>query len=404
MPDDGYRSHRSARERMVRPILAGMAVLLGLFVISFAYAHVVAKRDISLAYRLAPYDSRIAAKYASTLVQSEPTAEKRQRAERLARQALVKDATAVDAVTAVGLGADARQDAAARDKAFAFAQQLSRRNFTTQMWAIEHAVGSGNVPSVLHQYDVTLRVFPNAGDMLFPILLAASKDKAINAELLRTLGRQPAWIGKFVTFAANKGDDAVQSARIFMALRRMGVTIPSIEQANIVNTLIEKRQYDAAWSYYASLRSGAQRDRSRDPHFSETIASPSRLDWLPSSEGGISTTIGSGVADFSAAASVSGNALTQWQLLPPGRYLVSGTSSGINPSDPAVPYWVVACANGSELGRISLPRSGDQKVRFTGIVQVPAGCTIQRLSLVIQPSEKIAGVVGQIFEVVLSPQ
>jgi hypothetical protein len=69
-----------------------------------------------------------------------------------------------------------------------------------------------------------------------------------------------------------------------------------------------------------------------------------------------------------------------------------------------VPYWVLACANGSELGRIPLPRSGDQKARFMGFVQVPAGCPIQRLSLVIQPSEKIAGVAGQISEVVLSPQ
>lgn len=404
MPSDGHRSRRPARERVVRPILASAAVLFGLLVISFAYAQVVAKGDISLAYRLAPYDARIAAEYASTLVQTKPTREERQRAESLARQALMKDATAVDAVTTLGLGADARQDAVARDKAFVFAQQLSRRDFTTQMWAIEHAVGSGDVPSVLHQYDVTLSVFPNAGDMLFPIMLSASKDKAVEGELLRTLARRPVWIGRFVTFAANKGDDAVQSARIFKTLRRMGVTIPSIEQANIVNSLIEQQQYDAAWDYYASLRSGARRNRSRDPHFLVKIASPSRLDWLPSNDGGISTNIGDGVADFGAAASVGGNALTQWQLLPPGRYQVSSVSSGIDPGDAATPYWVLACANGSELGRIPLPRSGDQKARFAGIVQVPAGCTIQRLSLVIQPSEKIDGVSGQISEVMLSPQ
>ncbi len=397
-------NHRSARKRAVRPVLAGVAVLFGLFVISFAYAQVVAKRDIALAYRLAPYDARIAAEFASTLVQSESTVEERQRAERLAQQTLLKDATAIDAVTAIGLGADMRGDAAVRDKAFAFAQKLSRRDFTTQMWAIEHAVGSGNVPSVLHQYDVTLSVFPNAGDMLFPIILAASKDKAVEAELLRILDRQPAWIGKFVTFAANKGDDAVQSAQIFMALRRMGVTIPSIEQANIVNSLIEQQQYDAAWTYYASLRSGARRDRSRDPRFSLSIASPSRLDWLPSSDGGISTNIGGGVADFSAAASVGGNALTQWQLLPPGRYRISGISSGIDEADPAAPYWALACADGRELGRFPLPRSGDQKARVAGLVQVPPACTIQRLSLVVQPSEKIAGVAGQISEVILLPQ
>lgn len=403
MLGDGY-SYRSARRRAVRPIMAGLAVLVGLFVISFAYAQVVAKRDISLAYRLAPYDARIAAEYASTLVQTEPTAEEWQRAESLARQALLRDATAVDAVTVLGLGADARQDAAARDKAFTFAQRLSRRNFTTQMWAIEHAVSSGRVSAVLHQYDVTLSVFPNAGDMLFPIILAASTDKAIDRELLRTLARNPPWIGKFVTFAANKGDNAVQSARTFMALRRMGVIIPSIEQANIVNSLIEQQQYDAAWGYYASLRSGAQRNHSRDARFSSSIASPSKLDWLPSNEGGISTNIGGGVADFSAAASVGGNALTQWQLLSPGRYQISGISSGIDQVDVAVPYWVLACADGRELGRVPLPRSGDQKVRFTGFAQVPPGCMIQRLSLVVQPSEKIAGVAGQISEVVLSRQ
>jgi hypothetical protein len=397
-------ARRSPKEWAARLALATVAVVLGYYSVTFSISQVVVKRDPAMAYRLAPYDGRITAAYATSLAGHEATPQDRVRADVLAKHALQQDPTAVAAAATLGINADVRGDKAAARHYFSYAQRLSRRDLRTQLFMIEDAVQREDIPGALGQYDMTLRVFPNLGEILYPVLASASADPVIRRELVKTLAGKPMWGESFIGFAADKGPDPKSTAALFLNLHRAGVAVPEMARARAVNALIAKGQTEAAWSYYAAIRPGADRRRSRDPHFTATLETPSQLDWTPINDGsGLTTSIQGGIFDFAAAASVGGRMLQQLQLLPPGSYRLSGHTIGIEQPAGALPYWTLRCQDGRELGRVEVPNSGVANGNFTGTFSVPAGCPVQTLVLMARSSDAIAGQSGQIDRAALMP-
>lgn len=388
-------ARRSPQEWAVRLGLAAVAAVLGYYGVTFSLAQVVVKRDPALAYRLASYDGRITAVYATSLAGPEATVKDRARADALAKRALQQDPTAVAAVATLGINADVRGDKAAARRYFAYAQKLSRRDLRTQLFMIEDAVQRNDIPGALHQYDMTLRVFPTLGDMLYPVLASASSDPEIRHELVKTLSGKPAWSDRFIRFIAEKGSDPRSTAALFVGLRRAGVAIPEAAGADVVNALLGSGQGDGAWSYYAKIRPGADRGRSRDPRFVSKLERPSKLDWIPVNDDGLTSSIQGGTFDFAAPASVGGPMLQQLQLFPPGSYRLSGHSIGIEQAAGALPYWTLRCQNGRELGRVEVPNSNVANGNFAGTFSVPADCPVQTLVLTARPSDAVSGLSGQ---------
>lgn len=397
-------ARRSPREWAVRLALAAVAVVLGYYGVTFSIAQLAVKRDPTLAYRLAPYDGRITAAYATSLAGPDATPQDRVRANELATRALQQDPTAVAAVATLGINADVRGDKAAARRYFVYAQKLSRRDLRTQLFMIEDAVQREDIPEALHQYDITLRVFPNMGEMLFPVLAAASGDPVIRRELVKTLTGKPMWSESFIGFIAAQGPDPKSTAALFVDLRRAGVSLSETARAGAVNALITAGQREAAWSYYTTGRAGADRRRSRDPRFAANLEFPSQLDWTPINDGsGPTTSIQGGIFDFAAPASIGGPMLQQLQLLPPGTYRLSGHSIGIEQAAGALPYWTLRCQNGRELGRVEVPNSSVAKGNFTGTFNVPADCPVQTLVLTARASDAVSGLSGQLDRVELVP-
>jgi len=100
--------------------------------------------------------------------------------------------------------------------------------------------------------------------------------------------------------------------------------------------------------------------------------------------------------DFSAPSGVGGPVLRQMQLLPPGKYRLSGrASTGTGVADR--PYWVLTCA-GRELGRVPLA-GGNGNAAFRGELDVPADCSVQELTLVVRPSDALQGTSGRVVRV-----
>lgn len=395
-------ARRSPKEWAARLALAAATVVLGYCGVAFSIAQVVVKKDPGLAHRLAPYDGRITAAYATSLAGDQATPSDRLRADDFAEQALQQDRTAVAAAATLGLNADLRGDDASARRYFAFAQGLSRRDVRTQLFMIEDAVRRGDIGATLRQYDITLRVFPTLSDMLYPVLASASADPAIRQELVKTLAAKPLWGEDFINFVAAKGADPKATAVLFDGVRRAGVRIPDAAQAGVVNALIGAGQTDAAWSYYAAVRPGVDRRRSRDPRFAKPLETPSQLDWLAISDGsGLTASIQGGLFDFSAPASIGGALLQQWQLLPPGVYRLSGHSIGIEQADGARPYWTLECQEGRELGRVEVPNSNVGNGNFTGTFIVQADCPVQTLVLKARPSDAMTGLSGQFDRVEL---
>ena len=385
----------------MRIALATLAAILGYQSVAFSIAQVVARGDPEMAHRMAPYDGRITATLSAALSMPKATSAERTRSDELAKLALRQDPTAVAAVATLGVNADLRGKTDEARRLFTYAQKLSRRDLRTQLWLIEDAVRRDDIPSALRHYDITLRVFPLMAELLYPVLAAASDDPAIQPALIKIMAGKPNWTESFINFVVVNGASPQSNAALIEGLRRAGVTVPVSAQTEVINRLLASGQSDAAWAYYAAIRPGVDRRRSRDTRFTAQIETPSSLDWVPVNDGGVTTSILPGLFDFAAPASVGGPLLQQRQLLPPGTYQLIGHSVGIEQSESARPYWTLRCADGRELGRVALPNSSDADGEFSGSFTVPAECPAQTLMLVARASNVVSGQSGQIDRIEL---
>ncbi len=401
------RPWRSTTEWGVRGALAIVAAGLGCVSVAHSLAYMIRGSAPAQAHALAPWDGRITALLSEQLSSVEATPADRRRADELARLALRQDPTAVAAVATLGINAQIRGDTGGARRIFAYSGKLSRRDLRTQLWANEDAVARGDIPGALRNYDMALRTSPIAPDLLFPVLSKAIDDDDIRAELVRTLSARPAWGEQFLAYVSGNGPDTRAVARLFEALQQKRVFPSEGAATALIQRLIAQGRYEDAWLYYASFTPGADRRQSRDANFSNSRAVPSAFDWKPVDDPGISATIqrdgDGGLFDFSVPSGLGGPLLDQLQLLPSGTYEIEGNSIGIAQPDAALPYWLLRCVDGRELGRIVVPASAKEGGRFAGRFTVPADCPVQHLTLMARPTDEMSGLTGQIDDVRLRP-
>ena len=395
-------------------IWAGRAVL-GITALATAYfagaqslATAMRRGHEEQAYALAPWDAQIIGRYARSIVSTAPGRSTFSRAHLLARKALTREATEIDAIVALGMEAQLRGDVDAARTFFGFAQTLSRRELQTQLWSIEDAVARGDVPHALQQYDITLRTSKTARGILFPILASAIADSAIAEATARTLAGKPRWTSDFIYYVAKQGTDPVAATRLFARLKRLGVTVSDAANAALIDALIGKRLYMQAWSVYADFHSGSSRLQSRDPHFANNQGSRSAFDWQLLGDDGVSTAIersdNGNVLTFSTTSGAAGLMARQLQLLPPGDYIVRGRSARIDLPEAARPFLQLSCLDGRPLQKVDLPNSNLQGGGFKGRLMVPRDCPVQYLSLIARPYDMGSRIEGEISEIALLPE
>lgn len=399
---------RTPRNWRLRGTAAAICAVLGYIGVTSSFANVVVRADAATAHRLAPANGAIAAAYAGRLFAGQPNSDDTSQAALLAREALLQDATAVEALTVLGFQAQLRGDSEASDRYFALGTRLSRRELRPQLWAIEEAVGRGDIAGALRRYDVALRTSAEAQNILFPILANALPEPKVRRELLRVMATRPVWGEAFVAYAAAAGRDPVATAQFFREGRAISLPVADAQRATLVNTLFNAGDFAAAWSQYAALRQGSSRNGSRDADFSLATDARTPFDWNPSGSAALSATIlrteDGGVLDFSVPPSVNGAVVSQVQMLAPGTYRLQGRSAGVEQPERSRPYWLLSCYGGQELGRVPMTNSAQQQGAFTGNFTVPAGCPVQTLSLVVRATDDINGVSGQVLEARLAPQ
>ncbi len=321
----------------------------------------------------------------------------------LARQALRQDPTVVQAVEVLGMQAQMANDVAMARRLFAYAQTLTRREVRTQLWAIEDAAARNDVPSVLRHYDIVLRTSKSASELLYPALTKALAAPEVRTRLVNIFADKPLWAPGFIAYAAASTENPSAVAEFTSHLARAGYSVSATAQTAIVNNLIMSGKVEAGWNYYALLRPGADRRRSRDPDFTANLETPSVLDWVSINDGGITTTIRDGAFEFGAPPSVGGVLLKQMQLLPAGTYRLEGQSLEIEQASGALPFWTLVCRDGRELGRVAVSNSAEGRGAFAGRFIVPPDCPVQTLTLVARPSDEIGGISGLISRARLAP-
>jgi hypothetical protein len=388
---------------VVHLTLAGAVAGIGYLSVLQSLAVALPVSQIERAYALAPGNGRIAARLSEVLSGPGATREDRARAARVARAALQHDPTAVGAVATLGLDALIRGDEVEAKRLFTYSQRLSRRDLRTQLWAIEDAVARGDISGALKHYDIALRTKTTAPELLYPVLSNAIANQEVRVGLVKTLAARPIWGDSFVYYAAANSSEPGTTAELFKGLRRIGYPIPDRANKALVNALLADNAFEGAWSYYAVIREGADRHRSRDPDFEAMLEAPLAFDWIAENSAGVSAAFQPGLFDFAVSPSVSGQLLRQQQMLPEGEYVLEGHSVGIDQPPNSRPYWTLNCRGGRELGRLQLPNSSEAEGRFTGRFTVPANCPVQVLALIARSSSEIAGLTGQIDHVLLRP-
>lgn len=401
-------TQRSAAEWAIRIGLAVVAAWLALLSVAQVYAYAIRGRDPERAHALAPNDGRVTAALSQIRLGDKPSVADRAAARSLARDALQHEPTAVAAASTLGLDADLAGNKQEARRLFGYAAALSRRDLRTQAWAVQDTLLRGDVEQAMRHFDIALRTSRVAPDLLFPILAQALADDRFRSALIRTLSTRPVWAVRFVDYVAEGIVAPRETAMLLRQLQRAAAPVVSNSApAMMVNSLLAARLPDEAWSYYTFIRPGVDRRRSRDPRFATNLARPSPFDWVPINEGAIATSIrrdgANGFFEFSAPTGAGGAMLRQVQLLPPGRYQLTGHGSGIDQAETAAPYWALTCSDGRELGRVVMSPSSSENGTFGGELMVPAGCAMQTLSLIARPSDAIMGVTGQIDRIMLIP-
>lgn len=397
------RRRRSTTEWIVRGTLALVATALGYVSVASTVGYANRASASESAYRLASWDGRVTAALASHLSGIDGNAVDLPLAGQLAHRALRQDPTAVGAVIALGLVNEQSKHGAAAARLFEYSNTLSRRDLPTQLWKIETAVSRGDIAGALHHYDIALRTSRHAPELLFPVLVSAIADPAIRIALVRTFRAQPAWGPLFIEYAASNSTDPHVTSLLFQDFQRSGIRIASMAQTVLIDTLAGRGAFDDAWLYYRAVRPNSDRRRSRDPRFNAELPVPTLFDWRIADDNAINGSIqrgnDGGLVDFSAPPGVGGKVVQQLQLLPAGRYRLSGRAANLVALGSDSPYWVMTCQDGRELGRIDVPGTGD----FAGVFEVPATCPAQTLLLVLRPSDAMGGTTGQIERLEVAP-
>ena len=398
---------RTPAQWIKRSVLGLAICTLGYLGVTASIAQVIASADPAKAHSLDPRNGIVTAKLAQHYFSSSPEDSNDSESARLARLALRQDPTAVEAISVLGLQAQLRNETEQTRNLFRYSLKLSRRELQPQIWAIEEAVSRGDIIGALEGYDIALRTSSRAQDILFPVLSTALAESQVRDDLLPIIATKPVWVGNFVEYLVKSSTDPASAISLLREAEGLGLNVSNEHRAALVNALAAKEGYGPAWTYYATFRRYADRNRSRDPQFTYEGNARTLFDWRTSEDPQVSAVIFAseegGTLEFSLPATIGGMVVSQTQLLRRGNYRLEGRSSGIDQADRSRPYWVLSCRNGQELGRVEVPNSDSDGGRFQGTFTVPGACTEQILSLVARSSDTIDGVTGQITEAAVIP-
>ncbi|MCA0978723.1 hypothetical protein LCM19_10140 [Qipengyuania flava] len=398
---------RSRAEWLRRGFLALTAAIFGYFAITNSLAKVIERADAERAHVIAPRDGVVTAAAAEQKFALSAEAGSSSTAARLARLALRQDATATNALNVLGLQAQMRNETEKTREIFRYSLDLSRRELQPQLWTIEEAVSRGDIKGALRGYDVALRTSSRAKPILFPVLSTAIAEPRVRSELLPIIASKPNWSGDFLAYLVNSSSKPLAALTFIRAAEKRGLAVNDDDRALLVNALASTDGYEQAWDYYATFHPQADRSRSRDPQFTLGAGQKTLFDWRATEDPQLSAVIltgrQGGALDFSVPPTIGGVLMSQTQLLPPGIYRFEGRSRGIDQPRQSLPYWLLRCRSGRELGRLAVPNSEQNNGEFEGEFRVPADCPEQTLVFVARASESVSGLSGQIRYAALAP-
>lgn len=322
-----------------------------------------------------------------------------------ARRALRRDATNAAAAGTLSIIYGQQGDAARSRAMLAYAEGLSRRDLSTQLWAIEIAVQRGDIPGALRHYDIALRVGKSMPPLLFPVLASAGADPEIRAPLARMLAKGTPWKSSFFDYLSAHTQDIQAAARLVEAVYVAGGAIDDGPMSILTQRLVEAGAVNDAWALFTYGNPRAERTALRNGDFSAMPELPTPFEWRLEDNGDARAEIlrgdRGGEMHVEARSGAGGTVASQQLVLPPGGYTLTfmardGASGNLGAS-----IVEISCvASRRRIGEAQLRGAdkGRQGMHFV----VPVNCPSQSLSITLNSGGMETGIDGTIDDVILT--
>jgi len=384
----GPERHRVAGRGGI--IVARIVLGIGLAWLSLAVTadQVLGRRSPDTAVQLGTGGAAARAALANREVQPGGATARLADARDLAVRALAREPVSVPAVRALGTAAALGGDLTRANRLFGYAEQLSRRDLTTQLWLIEEQVRRGDVRGALVHYDRALRTSRPARSILFPVLATAASDPDITASLSRIMARRVAWGPDFLAVMAETPDASPDALGRLLIAARLRPDMPGemVPLGAALARLIAAGHYEQGYAAYRRAVGARAPEPVRDGGFEAAGVLPP-FDWSLADETDLSASRepkqdGSGLElVLRATDGRSGDLARQLLLLAPGTYRLGVTASGAASDSVIRAAVVVACAGAGGGERLRLPLSATSRARLHGDFTIPAGCRAQWLTI-----------------------
>ena len=378
-----------------RRLISALSVGVGLaaLVTCVSVAGFARSSNPDLAAAIAPFDAVAKAERAYSILEqgTAPSAIKRARA--MAVEALQRDPTAVAAARTIGLieHINGRHDLA--ERAFLYAEKMTRRDEPTQIWLINSQVRRGNVEGALTHIDRVLRTSTLADAAVMPVLVAATEDSLLIRPIARRAAANPVWWSLFTAqlIAVGKNLDNITELLVIAG--------NSQERREMAGRVAAQGRYDLARKLFVA---DGNIDSTSFNGFSQT-SSFLPFDWEYINSEGITTDIiraagGTGNVYFIVGSGASGDIARRVITTLPGKYTLA-TAGRITADATISPAWTITCTgSAAEIAQLATDQANN-----TVDFEVPASdCTTQWLRL--RASANAYDVSGTISNVAINPR
>lgn len=330
------------------------ALAVAILCFTHAVASIVSYNNPNLALSVWPGDSRALTRKAELLAFKEDRSSILT-AGRLARQSLATDALQVRALRVMATAADLRGETARATSQMLLANRLSRRDLLTQLWAIEFAIGRGNVDGVLRHYDAALRTKPDSQTILFPVLAGGLGEAGVRRSFAPYLRKAPDWMVPFLTYAAERGSNPQALVTLLATDGRGTVGQTGEVPSKLLTRLLSIGAVRDAERYAHTLPAyhvGLEQDISLN---SATMAASLRpLTWAGQEQNGLFARPNEGEESFHifADTGTTGDVLERFLSIRPGRYVFAVNQEIASAGVGASATWRLDCLHNGQFVRV----------------------------------------------------
>lgn len=238
---------------LIAIVLCG--VVLSWRIATRAIAHRYAQDDPSAALLWRPADPEALAKLSDDYLVGQGVQKSLSTADSLALRAFRLAPLQDGALRNLGLIADARGRNGQAAAIVTRAGLRSFRDVATQAWLMGNLLSRGDLEAALLHFDALLRIKPDLGGRLFPLLIELLQAPSSTAPLARRLALRPPWRAEGLRYLAGHAADVHPIVAVYRALTGRGTPPTNDEQTALLARLIVDGKYDEARRLWTSFLS-----------------------------------------------------------------------------------------------------------------------------------------------------